>query len=237
MIIQTTVVPPTGVGRIELRASKPGSAEFQRTFAKMTQSVSLLSFPIFLGAAVLTPDLFQLWLNEHWIAGVGPMQFMLLSGIPLVLFYCIDQAFFAANQSRLYVRTSVAQTLTIAVTVLCAAPFGLDLTTLALVIRPWILLPIFLALLRHSTHLPVFRILLSPLNSLIGAILMAGLVSFLLKLPFLPLPHAAWLGQFGNFIFLIAIGAAFYFAYLYLFLRNQLKTVLKGVFIYRADAI
>ena len=226
MVIQTTVLPPTGVGRIELRASKPGSSEFTRTFTKMTQNVTLLSFPIFLGAAALTPDVFRIWLNERWLAGVVPMQFMLLSGIPLVLFYCIDAAFFAANQSRLYVRTAVAQTVTISATVLCAAPFGLDLTCLSLAIRPWLLLPIFLILLRRSCHLPIFSILLLPLRSLIGATIMGALLS-------LPVLHPSWLNEMSTFILLVSIGVALYFIFLYVFLRNQMKTLLKGIFTYR----
>jgi PST family polysaccharide transporter len=227
MIVQTTVLPPTGVGRIELRASKPGSPEFERTFTKMTQNVTLLSFPIFLGAAALAPDVFQLWLNERWLAGIVPMQFMLLSGIPLVLFYCIDQAFFAANQSRLYVRTSVAQTLTISATVLCAAPFGLPLTCLALAIRPWVLLPIFLVLLRRTCRLPIFRILLSPVYSLIGAVLMGALLT-------LPALHPAWLSELPNFVLLVSVGIILYFIFLTLFLRDQFKTLVKGIFTYRS---
>ena len=227
MVIQTTVLPPTGVGRIELRAAKPGSVEFQRTFAKMTQNVSLLSFPLFLGGAAVTPDIFRLWLNENWLPGVVPMQFMLLSGIPLVLFYCIDAAFFAANQSRLYMRTAVAQTATISATVLCTAPFGLDVTCLSLAVRPWVLLPIFLMLLRHSCHLPIFRILLSPLYSLIGATIMGALLT-------LPILHPAWLNEMSNFILLVSGGVVLYFIFLNVFLRDQFRTLLKGIFTYRS---
>ena len=48
------------MGRIELRAAKVGSAEFQRDFAKMVQNASILSFPFFLGTAALAPSLFHL---------------------------------------------------------------------------------------------------------------------------------------------------------------------------------
>ena len=84
VIVQTAIVPPTSVGRIELRDSTPGSPEFTRTFAKIAQGASLLSFPILLGAAALAPDLFRLWLGERWQDGIVPAQLLLLSGLPLV---------------------------------------------------------------------------------------------------------------------------------------------------------
>ncbi|MEI9985071.1 MAG: hypothetical protein WDN69_18895 [Aliidongia sp.] len=50
----------------------------------------------------MTPDMFRIWLDHRWAAGIVPMQFVLLSGVPLALFYCIDAAFLAANLSRLF---------------------------------------------------------------------------------------------------------------------------------------
>jgi PST family polysaccharide transporter len=226
IVIQTTVLPLTTVGRIELRHSKPGSTEFEHTFAKLTQNVSLLSFPIFLGAAALTPDLFQIWLDHRWALGGVPMQLVLLSGIPLAVFYCIDSALFAANLSRLFAWASTVQAVTISITVLCASPFGLDFTCLSLALRPLVLLPIFLVLLHRSCQLPIFSILRAPIYSLIGAIIMGGIVySKYLRPSFLPV--------IPDFIFLISIGVIIYFVFLYIFLRPQMKTLMGAIFVSR----
>jgi O-antigen/teichoic acid export membrane protein len=224
MIVQTAVLPVTAVGRLELRSSKPGSPEFEGIFTKVMQNVSLLTFSLFLGAAVVTPELFRIWLNERWQDGVVPMQYMLLSGIPLTLFYCVDMAFFAANLSRYFVWTAFSQVFTMSITVLCVSPFGLDLTCLALAIRPWLVLPIFLILLRRTCHVSIFKILWSPLRSLIGAIAMGGMMT----MPFL---RPSWLHQVTPLIVLIPAGMGFYFIFLYGFLWTQFKTFVKDIFI------
>jgi O-antigen/teichoic acid export membrane protein len=225
IIIHTAVSPRTRVARMELRSSKPDSPAFERVFSIMTQDVSLVSFPIFLGAAALTPDLFHIWLDQRWQPGVIPMQLILLSGLPLVLFYCIDAALLAASLSTVFAWAATAHALTIIATMLCVAPLGLDLTCLSLAVRPWVLLPILLVMVRRSVRLPTSALLLSPLRSLIGAIIMAAL----LTLPFL---RPSWFYQKFDFVFLVVFGMIFYGVFLYSFARTQLKVLLGGMFVH-----
>ena len=177
IIVNTMAVPRTAVGRIELRAEKIGSAEFQRDFAKMVQNASILSFPFFLGTAALAPSLFHLWLKQQWQAGIVPAQLIVLGGVPMVLFYSFDAALLAGNLSSVVRRIGTLQAVTVAATVLCAAPFGLIATCLALAVRPWLLLPVVFMIFRHATNIPSRIALLPSLRALIGAVTMAGLIS------------------------------------------------------------
>lgn len=222
IIVQSAIVPLTSVGRIELRHAKPGSAEFERIFSRMTQSVSLLAFPLLLGAAALAPDLFRLWLGHRWQAGVVPAQLFLLSGLPLVLFYCIDAALLAANMSSLFKWLSTIQMLSITAVVLCVSTLGLNIVCTALAVRPWIVLPFFLAQLQRAVGLPVFRVLRQPVLSLAGAAIMAAL----LCLPVLRLPSPF---PVLNFVFLIATGVAIYGVFLLGFSRSQLKSLFADI--------
>jgi PST family polysaccharide transporter len=227
LIIHMTVSPRTAVGRIELRHSKPGSAEFVATFSKVMQHASILAFPAFCGAAALSPDLFRIWLNQQWMPGVVPTQLILLSGLPLAVYYCIDSALLAAKQSSVFKWIATLQTLTIMATVLCVAPFGLNLICLSLAVRAWVMLPIFLLWFRRSCRVPVYAVLRSALCSLVGAVIMAALLS----LPFLR-PH--WFYSRYDFIFLVIAGTAFYIVYLRTFARDQLKAFLGEIFSRRA---
>ena len=222
MIVQTMVVPRTAVGRIELRAAKIGSAEFQHDFAKMVQNASILSFPFFLGTAALAPSLFHLWLNQDWQAGIVPAQLIVLSGVPMVLFYSFDAALLAGNLSSIFRKFASLQGLTLAVTVLCAAPFGLTATCLALAVRPWLLLPFIFMIFRRATDIPGRSALLPSVRALIGAVIMAGLLS-------LPFPHPTWMSGALEFGLQVIAGIAIYFSYLYCFARNELRFLLSGV--------
>jgi O-antigen/teichoic acid export membrane protein len=221
IILFVIVVPPSGVGRIELREFNPGSAEFRRKFAAMLQKSSVLSFPALLGTAAVTPDLFHVWLGERWEGATVPTQLLLLGGLPFVFFYCIDSALLAAKLSSVYMRLAAVQGLTTLVTVLCAAPFGLDATCLSLAIRPWVLLPYFLWLVRRLCHLPLYDCTRLPLRSLGGSIVMAGFLT-------LPFSRPAWLHQTFDLILLVILGALLYGAFLYWFSRGQLKALLAG---------
>ncbi len=113
------------------------------------------------------------------------------------------------------------------VTVLCAAPFGLNVTCVALAIRPWLVLPLFLPVLRRRCHVPISLLLGLPLRSLLGAVIMTGILS----LPFLRLE---WLDQKVNFIALVITGVLVYGAFSYSFSRTQLTAALGGLFARRS---
>ena len=222
IIVNTMAVPRTAVGRIQLRAAKIGSAEFQRDFARMVQNASILSFPFFLGTAALAPSLFHLWLKQQWQAGIVPAQLILLSGVPMVLFYSFDAALLAGGLSSVVRRIATLQGVTVGATVLCAAPFGLTAACLALAVRSWLLLPFVFIEFRRATNVPGRSALLPSVRALIGAVIMAGLLS-------LPFSHPSWMNGALEFAVQVIAGIVFYLSYLYFFARGELRRFLSGV--------
>jgi len=225
-IMAIIVLPYAAVGRIQLREWDPTSWEFERHFSIMLQNASILSLPILVGTAALIPNLFQIWLDEHWLPGVIPAQLVVLSGLPVALFYCCDAAFLAAKLSRVFKWTAAVQGVTIALTVLCLSPFGLVAVCAGLALRPWALVPLYLLLLRRHFGWLRYKTLVASLQSLVGALLMGTLLS----VPFLRKP---WFGQTFELIMLISIGALFFGLFSFGFMRSQLKTLLAGIFIQR----
>jgi O-antigen/teichoic acid export membrane protein len=219
IILNTTVLPRVVVGRIELRKLRPDSAEFLLSFTRMVQDAALLSFPVLLGTTVLLPDLFQLWLGQRWLAGVAAAQLVTLSGLPLVFFFCLDAGFLAAKLSSVFREMAMVGAMTILVAVLCAAPFGLNAVCLALAVRPWLPLPYYFSVFRRRCHLLPLQVLWSPFRSLLGAVVMTGILS----LPFL---RPLWLNPKFNFLGLIAAGVIVYLSFLYRFSRDQLRAAL-----------
>ena len=218
IIIHTTIVPRAAVGRIELRGEAFGSAEFRREFANMARNASILAFPFFLGTTALLPELFHLWLSQDWQAGIVPAQLIVLSGAPMVFFYSFDAALLAGNLSSVFRRASTIQGVTVALTALCAAPFGLTVTCLALAIRPWVLLPIIAVIFHRATGIP-YRALLPSVHPLIGAAVMAIVLS---------IPIAPQTGVDGAIALGLEVsaGVLIYFSYLYCFARNELRALL-----------
>jgi hypothetical protein len=170
----------------------------------------------------MIPSLFRLWLDPRWLPGILPAQLLLLSGLPLVLTYGLDVTFLATRNSAIFTRMATLQAATIVLTVLCCAPFGLNITCLALAVRPWLLIPIYLSTFQRKCHLTPSHVLALPSLPFIGAVVMAGVLN-------LPVSRPHWLDARIDFIALIASGMLIYGLFLYQFSPRQLRTAVKSV--------
>jgi O-antigen/teichoic acid export membrane protein len=219
IVMFTMVFPRVLVGRIELRTLPSGSAEFNRVFAGMVRDVALVGAPLLLGAAAVMPELYRIWLDPRWLPGVAPAQLLLLTGPPLALVYCFDAALLGARLPAAFRRTSTLQAVTTAATVLVASPFGLNAACLALLVRSWAVLPVYLVWVRRGCGLVGAAYLRLPLRLLAGAALMAATV-------YLPIWRPAGIDQRLVFVGLIFLGAISYGAFCYGFARRELRAFL-----------
>ena len=219
IIMFTMVFPRIAVARIELRSLPSGGREFTRLFAAMVRDVALVAAPLLLGAAAVMPELYRIWLDPRWLPGVAPAQLLLLSGPPLALVYCFDAAFLAARMPETFRRTSTIQAVTTAITVLAAAPFGLDAACLALLFRSWAVLPLYVAWLRRKCRIAPAAYLLLPLRLMAGAALMAAAL-------YLPWWRPPEIDERLVFVGLILLGALCYGAFCIGFARRALRAFL-----------
>lgn len=229
VVMNTMAIPRISVGRIDLRMPFLKSPEFRKMFTDMVEDVALLAFPVLLGAAVLMPELLQLWLPGKWQEGTQAVQLVMLSGVPTVLIYCLDAAFLGAKLVSNFRTMAFAQTVTTLLTVFAAAPFGLNMVCLGLAIRPWLLLPFFLHRLHRSCDMPSGTGVMAAFRSLLGAVLMTAIVT-------LPILRPDWLDAKLDFMLLVATGAVVYGAYSYRFSRDRLVGILSGLFNHKAKA-
>lgn len=221
IILHTTVVPRTAIGQIELKSESIGSPAFERDFRKMVRNASLIAFPFSLGTAALLPQLFHVWLSKDWHDGIVPAQLIVLSGAPMVLFYCFDSALLAGNLSSVFRKIANLQGVTVAATVLFTAPFGLTVTCLALALRPWILLPVTAVMFRRATGITEYRALLPSVSPMVGAVMMSVILS-------LPLTTQIEISATLQLLLQVVSGIFLYFAYLYLVARDDLRQLFSG---------
>lgn len=219
IILFTMVFPRIAVARIELMKLPAGGRDFVRRFAAMVRDVALVASPLLLGAAAVMPELYRIWLDPRWLPGVVPAQLLLLSGPPLALVYCFDAAFLAARLPAMFRRASTIQAVTTVATILLAAPFGLNAACLALLIRSWAMLPLYVAWLRRKCGVAAAAYLPQPLRFLAGAALMAAALYL-----------SGWrppaLDERLVFVGLILIGGLSYGAFCFGFARRELRAFL-----------
>jgi O-antigen/teichoic acid export membrane protein len=226
MVMSTMVFPRIAVARIELRTLPSGSREFTQLFTATVRDVALVAAPLLLGAAAVMTELYRIWLDPRWFPGVASAQLLLLSGPPLALVYCFDAAFLAARLPEVFRRTSTIQAVTTVATVLVASPFGLDAACLALVLRSWAVLPLYVVLLRRKCRIDGAAYLRLPLRLLAGAALMAAAL-------YLPRWRPQGIDERLVFVGLILVGALCYGAFCYGFARRDLRAFLAEFVVHR----
>ncbi|HVY18313.1 MAG TPA: oligosaccharide flippase family protein [Rhodopila sp.] len=227
-VVQNSVIfTRTTVGRIDLRTPHPKSEEFKRLFVDMVADVALVAFPVLLGAAVLMPELMQLWLSPSWQEGTLAVQLVMLSGVPMVPLFCLDAGYLGAKMVPEFRTMAIVQTLTTLLAVTAAAPFGLNAVCLALAIRPWLLIPYFLRVFQRYCGMPAMTGVMPMLQPLLGALLMMAIVA-------LPILRPEWLNEKLDFVLLVATGVVVYTAYSYQFSRDRLLGFLTGMFHHKA---
>ncbi len=80
----------------------------------------------------------------------------------MVLFYSFNAALLVGNLSSAVRKTADLQGMTLVATVLCAAPYGLNVTCLSLVVRSWVMLPVIAGMFQRVTGIVARRALLRP---------------------------------------------------------------------------
>ncbi len=153
LVMEVAVVPRYAVARVELRRFALDAAGLREAVKKSLTLLTVLSFPLFVGAAAVVPTLFRVWLDPRWTGAILPTQCLLLTCLGLVTQYLSGAALLAMNFQKSEALVSIAQTVaTVAVVVLCA-PFGLVAAALGIAARPFLLLPLCARLMRRRCGL------------------------------------------------------------------------------------
>jgi PST family polysaccharide transporter len=177
-LLQIVVNPRAIVARVELMQDRGDGARFEAHIQAMARATALIAFPAAIGAAAVMPQLFALWLDARWQDGVVPTQLMLLSAVPMLGFYLCSAGLMAANRPDLEARLSVLQGLSNALLTGLAAPFGLNATVAAMLIRLLLLLPVALGRLGRAASIRAFAMVRGTLPVLAAASVM-GLATYL----------------------------------------------------------
>jgi len=179
ILMEIVVVPRYAVARVELRKFAFAPADFDDALRQISTRMSVFCFPVCLGGAVILPTLFHVWLNPGWYLGIIPAQFMLLICMPLITHYCVGAALLALNHQSTEALGSIAQTVAIVVIVFLSAPLSLNVACAAIALRPLVLLPLPLALLKVRSATPIRSLLISQARPLVAALVMGACVWFL----------------------------------------------------------
>jgi O-antigen/teichoic acid export membrane protein len=169
IVLQLAVSPRYGVARIEMRQFAEQRAGIEVAMSRILTHMSVLTFPLCIGAAVLMPLLFTTWLNARWAGGVLPAQLLMLGIIPYVTHYALSAALLGMNRQSSIAINATAQTCTLLLVSVVFAPFGLYPATAAIACRPLLTATIPVIFARRYGGIAAKGVLLAQAPALLAA--------------------------------------------------------------------
>jgi O-antigen/teichoic acid export membrane protein len=194
----------------------------------MTSVSAALTFPVFLGMAVIGRDLIVVAIGAKWLAAAEILQILCLMVLPITLNLFVAPALSAVGRPAASVKIATVQ-LTLGVLLsLVAVPFGVIFVAVGHVIRAYLTTPYVMWCLSQETGISATRVLRAVERPALAASVMA--VCLLVVHPMLVqltgIPSAIALSIcFGGLIYilvLLAIGHKFLVDHV-LFLRSLVQ--------------
>jgi O-antigen/teichoic acid export membrane protein len=186
-------------------------------YCRVTRATSLLSCPIFVGAAAVAPDFVAICFGDRWTAS-GPVMAMLgLMVGASTLGYFLSPVLIAVGQARrlfLFYAIAVAGNVLFTTATL---PFGLMIIAAAQTVRAYLAVPVTLGVLHRAIGLRPVDAVKGIALPLLSAFLM-GAVVFGLRVFVLDGFHAT-----ARLAIVVPIGVFVYFGILRIFARRFLQ--------------
>jgi PST family polysaccharide transporter len=222
LLIQLTINPLQTVALSAFSKVKDTQA-VARSYVQVMRFTSLMTFPMFLGLAVIAPDFISLCFGKKWESAAPVMSILSLSVGTTSLAYFAVPALAAVGASRMILYQNIASLVAVWTCASIFAPFGVASVAAGQVISTYLVIPLYLLQLKRAVGLRFSAALTGTLPPLAaGGAMVAGLWALrLLALGGAP--------PLVRLIVTVPLGALIYFAVLAVVFRKHLRVVLADV--------
>ncbi len=148
----------------------------RNAFYKVTQYTSLISFPAFLGIAVLAPELIQVLFGDEWLPSVPVMRVLALIGILQSVQYFTGTVLLAMNKPLWRLRLMLLLTCCNGVGFLIAVRWGITAVATSYVICGYLLSPLFLVLVQKVIEIDFKKYCLQYTTPLLSSLFMVAAI-------------------------------------------------------------
>lgn len=152
----------------------------RRGFYEVTQYSGLIAFPVFIGMAVVAPQLVPLLYGEQWLPSVPVMQVLAFVGMVQALSFYAGTTVLAMGRPSWLLKVSALSAAVTVLAFLFAVRWGIVAMAAAYTISSYLMLPILLLLVRKLILIRASAYLMNVSGPLLGAAVM-GAVLLLLR--------------------------------------------------------
>lgn len=123
--------------------------KIRSAFYKVTQSISLISFPTFIGTAALAPELVQVLFGEQWLPSIPVMQILSFIGMVHSVSYSNGSVIMAMGKPLWKLKLNCMHAVANVLGFIIAVRWGIVAVASVYVIRSYLLTPVDLCVVRR----------------------------------------------------------------------------------------
>ena len=146
--------------------------KMRKAFYRVTRYTSLVSFPAFLGVAVLAPELIQTLFGEEWLPSVPVMRILALIGILQSVQYFAGTVLLAMNIPLWRLRVVYLNTAFNIAGFFIAVRWGINAVAISYAICVYTFSPIFLILVKKLIRIDLKRYFLQYITPFVSSLVM-----------------------------------------------------------------
>ena len=189
-------------------------------YLQSIQFVSVVAIPCFFGLAAVAPILIPLAIGETWSAAVVPTQILLLLGLRLAMTSNYVAVLRGIGETRSPLIVQLVAAMIVLVGTPLAVPLGLLAVVMVLVTRSLATWPIGAYFLRQKIGIGFADQIKAGMGAAVASAIMALVVSLWIH------QTQPFLGDWARMMSGIAIGVVLYSAFLFVFERTLILSVL-----------
>lgn len=218
LLQELSIRPITAVTLTSLSRLQDDRAAFGRAYLRLVQMTAAFAYPMFLGAAIIAPELIALMFGAKWVPSVPLMQILTLTSIFIPLIFYKSNALMAVGAMRMVLAINVFEFVASALVAYLCARHGVEAAAAGNIIRLAVVTPAIFWAMSRSTGVEgvaTLRAVAAPL--LATGVMIAALLGLKSLLPaFGPVP---------TILLFASAGAAIYAGALFVFKPALVKEV------------
>jgi len=175
-IVQFTIKPIVDVSFSAFADLKDSPVKLQECYLNFINTASLFSFPAFIGALVIGPDIVNLIFGKQWETSGIIFSILCLGGVSASLNYFFSQLCHATHNSHIPFRIRIIEFIVIIALVSLSSQFSIYYVAYSTVLVAALISIVMVFILKRTFLFSVSRIFKGIITSLISALFMGAVV-------------------------------------------------------------
>jgi len=222
-IVQFTIKPIVDVSFSAFANLKDSQIKLQECYLNFINTASLFSFPAFIGALVIGPDMVNLIFGKQWETSGIIFSILCLGGVSASLNYFFTQLCHATHNSHIPFRIRIIEFIVIIALVSLSSQFSIYYVAYSNVVVATLISFIMLLILKRKFSFSISRIIKGLSPSFLCAMLMGLVVYFCLISPLNDLPTTI------KVFVSIVIGISVYLLFYRIFFPKQVSDIFLNI--------